>query len=233
MGKVHGKDTIVHVDGYDLTGQSSSLEPSFSTDMAEVTSFGDRKKNYVQGMTEGACRHAAFFTDDADQARDVLSARRGSVVDFMAAYGTAIGAYGFAGSAELQNEYGVNSPIAGAITIAASYQFGQTGGDPIRMARQKAEGSGTSSASVLNETPSNAGVRAYLQVFAVASGTPLVALQHGTADVDGDYGDAVAFTATETAPFAEGGAAVGTVRQFIRTNVTGGTCTYAVAYRRL
>lgn len=232
MGQIHGKDTIVHVDGYDLTGDSSSLEPSSSTDMAPVTGFGGQKKHYIPGLTAGVCRHAAFFTDDADGARDVLSARQGSAVDFMAAYGTAIGAYGYAGSAELVKEYGVNSQIGGAITIGAAYQFGNPGADPIRMARQKGEGSGTKSASVLNETPSNAGVRAYLQIFAVASGTPVVALQHGTATADAAYGDLVAFTGAE-ARTAEGGEASGTVRQYIRTKVTGGTCTYAVGYRRL
>lgn len=232
MGKIHGKDTVVHVDGYDLTGESSSLEPSFSVDMAEVSSFGQRKKNYISGLTESVCRHQAFFTDDADGARAILEARRGSEVDFMAAFGTAIGAYGYAGSAEVVNEYGVSSGIAGAITIGAAYQFGDPGADPIRMARQKGEGSGTKSASVLSETPSNAGVRAYCQIFAVASGTPVVALQHGTAIADAAYGNLVAFTAA-TARFAEGGEAAGTVKRYIRTKVTGGTCTYAVAFRRL
>jgi hypothetical protein len=233
MGNIHGKDTVVHVDGYDVTGDSSALEPSFSTDMAPVMGFGDAKNHYIAGLTTGVCRHAGFFTDNADKMRAVLQDREGAAVDFMAAYGTAIGAYGYAGSAELVNEYGVKSAITGAVTIGAAYQFGKTGGDPIRMARQKAEGSGTSSASVLNETPTNDGVRAYLQIFAIAGGTPIVALQHGTAATDAAYSDLVAFTATESAHTADGSATSGTVRQYIRTKVTEGTCTYAMAYRRL
>jgi len=233
MAKKHGKETVVLVDGYDVTGQSSALDVTNAMDTQEVTAFGDQQKSYVVGAVDGKISQKGFLTDGTAEAHDVLRQRIGSAVVFLAHYGTVTGAYGWGGSAELNTAYGVSGGAGAPVTFSADYNFGLYGGQPIKMMRCHAEGAGTRGAGTANETPSNAGARAFLHILSISSGTPTVALQHGTASTEAAFSNLASFGAVAAAPYAAGTEVTGTVRQYLRAVVTGGTCTYALGYRRL
>ena len=228
MAKRHGRQTVVYIDGFDVTGDSNNVEPQITQDEADVASFGDVSHSFLLGQEGGRIAHAGFYNDLATTGiHAVLSARKGSAVIYGVAFRDAAGAYGFAGTARLAT-YQVGAPIGGAVALAN--QLTAMGGvDPITVLEPKADLTGPGAAKD-DLAGSNGGLSGYVQAFSVLGGTPAFAIQHATA-VGGPFTDVVNFTAL-SARGAELAKAAGTVRQFLRMNVTNGSANAWLAYRR-
>ena len=232
MAKWHGKNVRVYVDGYDLSGYSSSLSIEQNADIVDVAAFSSSAKEYVVGLFDSIVNTDGFFDDTAnigDYA--VLSARIGSAVNFMALIGANPGGYGFAGSAELEAMYDIAASITGAVTRKAKLTNSGTQGidNTITIAARGTIPAGTTQA--VTTTPSSiAGGRAYIQNFGsygLTSGTGgalgtvwLI----GGADAAFSVGTAIiaAFGSQGTAPSASGLAFTGTA-QFMKLLQGGGT----------
>src|SRR5437879_9930964 len=104
MTKLHGRFTRLYMDGYDISGDSSSFEPGLTGDTAEVTAFGDDTKKYVVGLIDSAVRFSGFFNDSVNRAHAVVSPRVGSDTIIAATWGTTPGQAGVGGSMRL-SEY--------------------------------------------------------------------------------------------------------------------------------
>ncbi len=231
MAKFHGRHVRVYVDGYDISGYTSTLDVEQTADTVDVAAFGSSKKEYVVGLYDSKVSHDGFFDDTAEEGgHAVLSSRLGSAVNFMASVGANPGAHGFAGSAELQDMYSVAAAITGAVTHKSKLSnFGTQGADPtVTIFPRGTMSAGTSTAVA---TPRNtAGGRAYIHNFGsygLTSGTGgalgtvwLI----GAADAAFSTGTAViaSFGSQGTAPSASGLAFTGTA-QFLKLLQGGGT----------
>lgn len=232
MARYHGKSTVVYVDGYDLSGDSNQFDVTAQADVAEVTAFTDARKQYVVGHEMGQVSHRAWFNDEANRSHLILSQRAGSAALLLAAaWGTAQGSKGVAGSATLENTYNVNAPIGGGIGITANYMSsGPTGFEYVDTLQPKANLAGTTTPKDDLAATAN-GLRAYMQLFSALAGTPSHVLYHGTA-MAGPWAAIGTFTGS-TAPVAEAIAVGGNINRFIMGSAVGGSANVWLAYRRL
>lgn len=217
------------MDGFDVTGDSNNLNPQVNLDSVDVSGFGDARKYFILGNEDGMIQHNGWFDVTANQLRDVLTNRIGSPVMVAGAWGTVQGAPGIAGSASLETSYQVGSQIAGAAALTNRFQMDK-GLDFISVLQPKAA-VGSAGSAKDDGAGSNNGIRGYLQVFSVSGGTPVYTLQHSTTGTSA-WSDLLTFTGA-SARTAEAKEASGTVRQFLRVNVTAGTATVWMGYRRL
>jgi len=123
MPKLHGKNVRVYLDGYDLSGDSNSVEPGFAADVVDISCFGDTSKTYVVGLADPQIRWAGVYNDAANREHAVGSGRVGSQVMWNAAFGETRGNRGVGGSLNV-SEYSVSSPISGAVAFSANITGG-------------------------------------------------------------------------------------------------------------
>lgn len=231
MPRRHGKETVVYVDGYDISGYSSNFESQAQADVAEVTGYGDARKRYVVGHLSGMLNHDGWFDDTTDGVHDVIQSRLGQEAVVNAAWGDEVGAAGVGGSAMNVKAYNVNSPIAAGVGVHSEYESaGQTGLEYVEVLQNKGSVGATTTGKDDGALSSN-GLRAYLQVFEILAGTPVYVLQHSTALATG-YAGLATFSGFD-AVGAEVVAAAGTVNEFLRLTVSGGSAVIWLGYRRL
>lgn len=72
MAFIHGKDTVVTVDGNDLSAFTKSSEYSTSVDSHDVTVYGATGHAYQGGLTDGTWSLEGIYDDGATSPRDVL-----------------------------------------------------------------------------------------------------------------------------------------------------------------
>lgn len=233
MPKRHGWNTVVLVDGYDISGDSNEFIPAWNIDNADVLGFGEPSHNYVIGADLGKISLRSWFNDGTPSGiHTVLSARKptpqaaGSAIILGEAIGNFVGAYGWAGTALMSN-YTPSSPIGGAVALASDYES-HGGLEPVRVVLPKGTIVGTTTVLDDNQA-SNNGWAAYLQLTQVLGGTPAVEIQYGTTS-SGPWGT-TSFTAS-TAPMAELKKGAGTAPQYWRANVSGGSAVAWLAFRR-
>jgi hypothetical protein len=128
VAKLHGKNTRVYVDGYDVSADSNSLEPSYQADTVDISCFTNSSKTYVVGLPDPQIRQAGVFNDAGTTGiHDLMKGRVGSMVALDTPFSDALAAKGVGGTVAL-NEYSVSSQIAGAVTVSAAYSGGDTTG---------------------------------------------------------------------------------------------------------
>ena len=230
MGKMHGRHTRIYLNGYDLSGDINSFEPGYAADTAEVSGFGDSTKKYVVGLADPALRIQGLFNDGSGQVHSVVEALVGNEVMLNATWGTDQGKFGVGGTVNL-NEYSVSSPISGAVTAGGALSGGGDNGifeflNTI-LGKQSVP---TDPAGWDSDAQSNVGLSGHLQFF---SGTGTVILQSSTAAAGPTWVDQVNF-GLQTAPIAlYGSPSSGTVHQYLRAIMNGGTGTAWVGAKRL
>ena len=172
MAKMHGRYTRLYINGYDISSDSSSLEVSQPGDTVDVSGFGQDRKQYAVGLLDQNFAYNGFFNDGATGAHTALKDLIGSAVQFAITYGTAIGAWGYAGSAVMESQYNVSSDISRAVTIVSNL-VNNSAANPVRSIQILQEKgtpwstSGSAASSVDGGAASAAGGRVYLQVFSI------------------------------------------------------------------
>lgn len=230
MAKLHGRHTRIYLNGIDLSGDINSFEPGYAADTAEVSGFGDSTKKYVVGLADPALRIQGLFNDGTNQIHSIGSSEVGNEVMLNATWGTDQGKFGVGGTVNL-DEYSVSSPISGAVTISGALSGSGSNGvfeflnTILGKQSVPVDPSGWDSGS-----QSNAGISGHLQFF---SGTGTVILQSSTAAAGPTWTDQVNF-GLATAPVGiYGTPSSGTVHQYLRAIMNGGTGTAWVGGKRL
>lgn len=243
MAKFHGRNVRVYIDGFDISGYTNSLSVDQTADIVDVSSFGDSKKNYVVGLYDSKVMHDGFFDDTPTVGgHAVLSARLGSSVQFMACIGTQQGAYGFAGSAELEKSFDISSKITDAVRHKIEMDNNGTQGvDNITMLQSRGQINGTGVAFD-SGTQSNAGGRFYMQNFGTFGVTTLITAS-GSMRVIGGTDAAMGTGGTvlladfgaigSAGGSAQGISYSGTMPQFIQVDGYSGTPNVAVGFVRI
>lgn len=232
MSKLSGRFSRTFWGGYDLSGQTNTMQVRAGFMTPEVSGQGARQKSYVVGLGEGACEQHGFVTDVTGEAHDRLSDQIGTADGFGASFGTHVGAAAAMGSAVCLTEYRQGTPVDGAAEFNATY-LNREDGAGIEfgwlLAPLAERATATASLNRGAGSPSNNGMRAYLQQS--ANGAP------ATISVEGSTDDAAwSGLGTFTAVSGHVGTAIaisGTVPQYLRTSISGGTATFAVLFRAL
>lgn len=239
MAFIHGKSSRLLLDSLALSGYLKGWEHSTERETADVTVEGDGGHKFLLGLDNGSLSLDGVFddVDDAGGQDEVLDTARGasaaSVIS-CAPNGFAVGQRVIAISARESN-YAASSPVADAVTFAASWQSEGQVDVGVALHDLTAETATGNGASVDNAASSANGGVANLHVTAVSGTTPsmTVKVQH-SAD-DSVWADLITFTAA-TAKTAERLSVTGTVDRYVRgTRTISGTSpsfTFALAFAR-
>ena len=70
---IHGKNTAVYIDEFDLTSYFTDVSITQENEVAETTAFGDTNKSYLLGLRAGTLSMSGMWsadTDGSDRDRD-------------------------------------------------------------------------------------------------------------------------------------------------------------------
>ena len=73
---VHGKDTAVYIDEFDLTSYFTDSSVSLENEVSETTAFGDTNKTFITGLRAGTLSLSGLWAADTDGSDEELQALR-------------------------------------------------------------------------------------------------------------------------------------------------------------
>lgn len=217
---VHGKDTKVYVNGYDLSDmfRASSIPAAAGT--AETTTYGKADKTFIAGLKEATLSVEGLFDGDANKVDEVLQSVLGASAKSVWTIlpgGDVFGGRGV-GIEGIETAYEVTSPIEDAVQVTAEAQS-SSGRDGLIIHHVLAartadfDGAGVDGGGA----SANGGV-GYLHVAAYSGFTSVtVKIQHSDDDII--YSDLITFAAITGAPASERQAVAGTVEQYTRVSI--------------
>lgn len=85
MTFIHGKDTVVNVDGVDLSAFMKTTEWTDTSDIHDVTTYGNDRKRKKAGLGDGTVTNTGVYDDGAAGPRTILQAIKdaGDVVPYI------------------------------------------------------------------------------------------------------------------------------------------------------
>ena len=120
---IHGKDTYFSIDGTNISTFLDSVEPSFSTDEADTTTFGNESKTFILGLSEASFSLSGNFDGtDTTGIDDILWAiyEAKAAVNFeYGPGGNATGAVKYSGSCYITG-YDPSTPVGDKVTFSAT-----------------------------------------------------------------------------------------------------------------
>ena len=246
---VHGKDTAVYIDEFDLSSYFTETSFSQENDTAETTAFGDTNKSYILGLRNGTLSMSGLWSADTDGSDEELQALLGNAttpVITVREGAAAIGSGAIIAQAD-ETSYAITSPVTDVHTISAEFQctpnqvsnltFALAGGVQLTAGASIAHGSLGNLSSVDNSASSANGGAGTLHVPTnTVNGNTTIKIQHSAND--STWADLISFTVVgSTAKTSEIKAVSGTVNRYLRataseSGASTGAITYMIAFAR-
>lgn len=233
-GEIHGKDTKVHIGGYDLTSYLRTADTADTTDTAESSTFGDQAKRYIAGLSDGTFTAEGVYVKAIGAVREALDSfdRVDGIAVAVWPDGDAIGKFGEA-LPGIQTVKSVSTDIGDLALVSMEAQSKAGIEDVVSLHPMGAEAAIGNYASVDNGASSAKGLIGYLQAPDV--GTSLgVKIQHSSNGTT--WVDLVSFAAVGLDHGFQRISVNGPVDRYLRaisTSITGGPATFAVAASRV
>ncbi len=238
MAFIHGKNTKVLANGFDLSAFFKSATMSGEAETAETTTFGQSSKAYISGLKDATVSLEGLYDGAASGVDPILHAALGNQVhSIITLYpeGDAEGKFGY-GFKCIETSYEVDSPLDDVTGISAEFQS-SSGMERVVSLKTSADvltvdGNG---GAVDGGAASTAGGVGYLHVPAFAGFTNNVVTIQDSADGSTDWQTILTFTTVTGINAKERVEIAGTVRRHTRAvwNVTGsGTTQIAVGFCR-
>ena len=245
---VHGKDTAVYIDEFDLSSYFTETSFSQENDTAETTAFGDTNKTFIVGLRNGTLSMSGLWSADTDGSDEELQALLGNAttpVITVREGAAAIGSGAIIAQAD-ETSYAITSPVTDVHTISAEFQctpnqvsnltFALAGGVQLTAGASIAHGSLGNLSSVDNSASSANGGAGTLHVPTNSvNGNTTIKIQHSAND--STWADLISFTVVgSTAKTSEIKAVSGTVNRYLRATAStagsSGSITFMVAFAR-
>lgn len=236
----HGKNTVVLVDQYDLSGFYKESTTSRSIETSDTTAFGNSAKTYISGLKDGTMNLSGMFDGSVNAVDQVMSAALGSVDNVVTVQieGNTAGTVAHM-LATQQTSYEVSSPVGDVVSVTSQLQAdgGLESGRVLAPATVVTTATTTNGTAVDNAAATTNGGVAHVHVSANANlGTTTIKVQHS---VDNStWVDLVTFatvaTTIKTAQRVEVAAGT-TVNRYLRSQITTantGSITTTVAFAR-
>ena len=229
MAKQSGLGNNFYVGGYDLSGDTASLDVASSARATfDVTGVNQSAMDRVLGLSTGVITFESHFNDAALQEHVALSGL--PTTDRVAIYsvGETLNDTA-AGLVCKQINYDWTRGNDGSLSLACELQG--SAGSPIEWGNILTTGVQTISSagnttSIDQSASSSQGARAYIMNFTLNSGSPTVKIQDSANN--SDWADLITFTGSSAAS-AERKTVTGTVNRYVRLNVSGTFSNLAVA----
>jgi hypothetical protein len=122
LAKYHGRNAVCY---FSTTGTGAAVNVanlsawslSFATDKAEVTSFGEANKTYVQGLKDVSGSFEGFFDDVTTAALFTAADSTDGIKAYLYVSSNATARY-FYGPAWL--DMSISTPVGGAVTVSGT-----------------------------------------------------------------------------------------------------------------
>lgn len=171
MAFVHGKNTKVFYNGYDLSSYLNAISIARSAEQADTTTFGASYKTFVAGFTDATVSLGGYFDGDSNAIDQLLAASLGSdtpgVLTFSTEAADAVGDVAYQASSKTTS-YEVTSSLTEAVAISAEVQCSGQVDRAIVLHAHEAETSTAADSSVDNGAASTNGI-AHLHVTAASA----------------------------------------------------------------
>lgn len=238
MTTLHGKNTKVWFNKYDLGPYLSSIGYAGSKETADATNFASGgNKEYVAGQRSTTVSAAGFHDVDMTEINDAMDSGSG-LLTWSPGAGTAIGDRAYLASI-IGTSLQTSAPLGGVVALAWDSMAATVTGLG-QILHPKGEDTNTTTGATKDDAAATTtGWQAHLHVFAVDAGSWVVKLQdsaNGSAWTDVSGGAFAAATGATSERLVS--AAGATLRRYLRyiATRTGGSAgdgiTFALAYAR-
>ena len=245
---IHGKNTAVYIDEFDLTSYFTDSSVTINNDVAETTAYGDTNKTYLLGIRSGTLSLSGMWSADTDGSDEELQALLGNATTPILTIREGAAAIGSRAIIAQANEtsYAITNPVADIATISADFEctpnqvsnltFALAGGVQLTAGASIAHGSLGNLSSVDNAASSANGGAGTLHVPTnTVGGNTTIKIQHSAND--STWADLISFTMVgSSAKTSEIKAVSGTVNRYLRATAStagsSGSITFMVAFAR-
>ena len=245
---IHGKNTAVYIDEFDLSSYFNDVSVSLDNDVAETTAFGDTNKAFILGTRGGTLSMSGMWASDTDGSDEALVALLGNATTPILTVRQGAAAIGSRAIIAQANEtsYAITNPVADVATISADFEctpnqvsnltFALAGGVQLTAGASIAHGSLGDLSSVDNAASSANGGAGTLHVPTnTVNGNTTIKIQHSANNAS--WADLISFTvigaSTKTSELK---AVSGTVNRYLRATAStagsSGSITFMVAFAR-
>ncbi len=116
---IHGKNTAVYIDEFDLTSYFTDVSITQENEVAETTAFGDTNKSYLLGLRAGTLSMSGMWSADTDGSDEELQALLGNATTPLLTVREGAAAIGGSAVIAQANEtsYAITSPVADVLTV--------------------------------------------------------------------------------------------------------------------
>ena len=246
---IHGKDTAVYIDEFNLSEYFTAAETNINNSVAETTGYGATDASFINGHKSGTLSLSGMWAADTDGSDEELQALLGNATTpvITVRQGTAtIGGRAILAQAN-ETSYAISSPVADITTVTADFEcstnntsnltFALIPGVQLTTGASVAHGSLGNLSSVDNSASSANGGAATLHVptNTIGGGNTTLKVQHSANN--STWADLITFTAvgagTKTSEIK---AVSGTVNRYLRATAStagsSGAITFMIAFSR-
>ena len=245
---IHGKNTAVYIDEFDLTSYFTDVSITQENEVAETTAFGDTNKSYLLGLRAGTLSMSGMWSADTDGSDEELQALLGNATTPLLTVREGAAAIGGRAVIAQANEtnYAISSPVADVHTVSADFEctpnqvsnltFALAGGVQLTAGASIAHGSLGNLSSVDNSASSANGGAATLHIPAnTVNGNTTIKVQHSANN--STWADLISFTVVgASTKTSEIKAVSGTVNRYLRATAStagsSGSITFMIAFAR-
>ena len=245
---IHGKNTAVYIDEFDLTSYFTDVSITQENEVAETTAFGDTNKSYLLGLRAGTLSMSGMWSADTDGSDEELQALLGNATTPLLTVREGAAAIGGSAVIAQANEtsYAITSPVADVLTVTADFEctpnqvsnltFALAGGVQLTAGASIAHGSLGNLSSVDNSASSANGGAATLHIPAnTVNGNTTIKVQHSANN--STWADLISFTVVgASTKTSEIKAVSGTVNRYLRATAStagsSGSITFMIAFAR-
>ena len=245
---IHGKNTAVYIDEFDLTSYFNDTSIAIDNDVSETTAFGDTNKAFILGTRGGTLSMSGMWAADTDGSDEELQALLGNSTTPIITVREGAAAIGSRAVIAQANEtsYAITNPIADVVTISADFEctpnqvsnltFALAGGVQLTAGASIAHGSLGNLSSVDNGASSANGGAGTLHIPTnTVNGNTTIKIQH-SAD-NASFADLITFTVVgASTKTSELKAVSGTVNRYLRASAStagsSGSITFMIAFAR-
>ncbi len=123
MARIHGKNAVLFIKEYKISGDANRLNFTYNTDTTEVSGFETQGKEHVEGNYGWTIGMDGFWNSDANKSDPVIFQLVGLGTHIVGIYpqGTTPGRIGYDGQGALTS-YNHESPITGAVVFSTDMQ---------------------------------------------------------------------------------------------------------------
>tara|TARA_Y100000592_G_scaffold40645_1_gene64393 strand:+ start:238 stop:990 length:753 start_codon:yes stop_codon:yes gene_type:complete len=245
---IHGKDTAVYIDEFDLSSYFTSADTSINNSIAETTAYGATDASFIMGMRSGTLSLSGMWAGDTDGSDEELQALLGNATTPVITVREGSASIGSGAIVAQANEtsYAISSPVADVSTVTADFEcstnnttnltFALASGVQLTAGASIAHGSLGNLSSVDNSASSANGGAGTLHVPTnTVNGNTTIKIQHSANN--STWADLFSFTVVgSSAKTSEIKAVSGTVNRYLRVNAStagsSGAITFMVAFAR-